>query len=72
MDVLTMTLNDWRIENGYRWHDIDRLLTEQGCGQVLSGRLNRLRAGKAPTANERKALDLMTGGEVDSYKDSTS
>ena len=64
-----MSLNKWRTEQGHRWHDIDRLLTDQGCGQILSGRLNRLRGCKTPTADERKALDLMTDGLVESFKD---
>lgn len=69
-DSLPVTsLNQWRLEHGYRWHDIARLLTDQGCGPVYEGRLNRLRRGKAPTAPEGKALDLMTDGLVDSFLD---
>ena len=64
-----MTLTEYKEINRLRWHDVARKLSEQGCGPIYEGRLNRLRAGKKPTNEERSALFNLTDGEVDSYAD---
>lgn len=64
-----MSLNLWRENNRLRWHDVARMLTNQGCGPVFEGRLNRLRAGKTPTLEEKAALYQLTDGEVLSYNE---
>jgi hypothetical protein len=64
-----MTLTQYKETNRLRWHDVARKLTEQGCGPIYEGRLNRLRSGKAPTSEERAALYNLTDGEVTAYSE---
>jgi hypothetical protein len=68
-----MTLNELKQLEGLQWKHIERDLTEilatNGEPPLYLNRLNRLRAGKRPTAAELKALIEWSGGAVESYKD---
>lgn len=68
-----MTLNELKQLEGLQWKHIERDLTEilasYGEPPLYLNRLNRLRAGKRPTAAELKALIEWSGGAVESYRD---